>query len=67
MNKPKIAIGTISTGGIGTQSVTIGGATSPFLNAPANATKNEGDSALILMVDDDTPIIIGDPGYSIGG
>lgn len=66
MKQPIIALGTVSTGGIGTQDVTIGGASSPFKRVAANSTNQQGDSVLILMADDDTPIVIGDGGYSVG-
>lgn len=65
--QPMITLGTVSSGGIGTQDINIGGAAQSWKRVVSNSQMNAGDSALILMVDDDTPVIIGDGGYSLSG
>lgn len=65
--QPKILLGTVSSGGIGTQDINIGGASQSWKSVASNAKMNDGDSAIVLMVDDDTPVIIGNGGYSVGG
>jgi len=62
--QPKLALGSISSGGIGSQDVNIGGTSNPFETVSSGSTRNEGENVLVLFVDDDTPVIIGDGGYS---
>ena len=67
MKQPFITLGKVSSGGIGTQNVNIGGASESWKNVSSGILRNDGENVLVVMVNDDTPVIVGDGGYSVSG
>lgn len=63
-NNEGIQLATITTGGRGTQSISVGGGANSIPNVSSNQNYNEGQAVAIFWVNEDTPVIIGRGGYS---
>jgi len=63
--KPTFATGQVTSQNGGVNDVNIGGANYDLKNIPANSFYSAKEEVLICFVNDDTPIILGKPGYMI--
>lgn len=62
-NQPMISIGRVTSGGQGTQNVSVGGGSNPYTGVSSNSMRNTGEQVTVLFVDKDKPLVIGDCGY----
>ncbi len=65
--KPVLNIGKSAGSAYGLQTVSAGtGQNIPSVPSDSGAYES-GDDLLVCYIDDDTPVVIGRPGYSVGG
>ena len=62
-----VSIATVTSGGIGSQSLQVSGSSQPIPNIGSGLTRQTGERLLVLFPDDDNPIVIGDSGYMVSG
>ena len=64
--KPTFAVGRVAVQNGGMNDVNIGGNEHNFKNIPADSFYSPGEQVLVCFINDDTPVIIGKPGYMLG-
>lgn len=64
--KPTFAVGRVAGQNGGMNDVNIGGNEHSFKNIPADSFYSPGEQVLVCFINDDTPVIIGKPGYMLG-
>ena len=62
--KPKLIIGQVTAQTSGEHRISIGTG-ADVRNVPANHHYEDGDEVLTCWIDDDSPVIIGRPGYTV--